>query len=603
MSYILQYIKRYWHIIVVTIIGIPMFFVYAWFAQATSGSSFSAYISEALPDNSANYFVQEVVKLPGGLEKFNSPDETLNYFFTLRLAQDKPLYYQEPLEGLGNNLIRSRSVNVVGNQVVPGSFYGMYFIYGNLASIFGSSIITYLTPFFAVVGVIFFYLLITLIFNRHIALITSLLAYTFPGWVYFAARSMYHNVLFVSLLIVGLYLLAKLLLKPKDNVLKSQQKVDLSWIKKIKNYFLYSLAGSLVGLSLITRTSEIGWVAVLVVLIFIFNIKRINWFGLLFFITFLVITFIPVFALNYEIYNSPLSVSYRPDITGEVEQLIRRPGLLYELFISPFGFSIETISTNARYFLFDFFKHTSIFALVGFVLWIILSLFKSRNISGVLGIKNRPRQWAYFIFFLVISVLLLVYYGSWEISDRIDEGTVSMGTSFIRYWLPIYFGMLPFIGLLIYSFISLIRKWVWTRPVIVLLLLLLIAIPGMQLVFMDTDESLIQIRDNIRITQAKSLQIGKLVPKDAVVVLGFKQADKIFFPEHKRIINELVVPYDYESVAKVSKYTELLYYHFVEPDVASIISRRQFEPYDLKIVDGQRVYGREWLYKIVPISE
>ena len=66
---------------------------------------------------------------------------------------------------------------------------------------------------------------------------------------------MYHNVLFISLLIIGIYIL-----------LKNLNKKSL-----MANYWLliaYFLSGLFIGLAIITRTSEIAWIVFTILIIF-----------------------------------------------------------------------------------------------------------------------------------------------------------------------------------------------------------------------------------------------------------------------------------------------------------------------------------------------
>jgi|GEM_PF-426949 len=618
-------IKNHWQFVVIILAGVGMFFVYSWFSVSASRDLYICGASSTEALKTSNQMLQgnseELCGVYGSAEniyKFNSPDETLNFFFTKRFAEGEELYYQEPLEGIGNNLIRPRSVNVVGDKVLPGSFMGMYFIYGNLSRFAGSvgldgvNILFYLNALLAVIGIVFFYLLISLIFGKNIALILGLLAYAFPGWLYFASRSFYHNILFVSLLIIGLYLLIRTLTQVR------QEGLGKSPAKWLLDLGLYMLAGVFIGASLITRLSEIGWVALLVILIFIFNWrkflpnKKINisrhmrwhyWLGAVLFGVFVSTMFVPVFVTNIKLYGAPLSIGYDTGLAGDITGLLSQPSLLFKLLVSPFGWHPRHIALNGYNYLVKFFWQFTIPAVFGFILWLFAkepqkNLVKLPRTNGASG--ERKRQQAYLVALLIITIYLLIFYGSWMISDRIDQQAVSIGTSFVRYWLPIYLGLLPFVAVVINSVISLLRHRAWPKPILAGLMIALLVLPGIRLAFWDTDESLIMIRDNVRESQTKLLKLKQAVPEDAIVVLGFKQADKIFFPEYKRIITELVGSYDYESVARLIKQADIYYYHFAGPEDVAAISRRDFEPFGIKIkaLDGQNIFGREWLYEM-----
>ncbi len=586
---------KYWRETSIALLGVLMFFVYAWFSWSTTTTSFYSCDSPETVDTELCRRYGD----PNKIFKFNSPDENANFYWTLRVANGMPMQFVEPLETVGNNLIRPRSVAVLNDKVGIGSFLGMPMIYGSLAQVFtvpGVSVerfILYLTAVFAVLGVWFFYLLIAKVFDKNTAFLSALLMYVFPGWVYFANRAMYHNVLFVSLLIIGVYFFVRAI------------QGGLGYVrgKKIwRELFLYGISGVFVGLALITRTSEIGWVILLLFVLLLTHrgkfipVNRRNvshWLGLLFFSMFLAVSFVPVFVTNFSFYGAPISFGYSTGFSGELSDIINQRGLLFNMLVSPFGVHPQSILTNSYNYLVLMFPFFSIPVLVGFVVW----AFSKR------GVASNRKQWGYLLCVFLISCYLLVFYGSWKISDRIDLQNVSIGTSYVRYWLPIYLGMLPFLA---YGMIRLvgITARVWARPVIIGLFVLLMAVSGFRLVFNSTDESLMLLRSNIRDTQGKYLKLQENLPRDSIVVLGFKQADKIFFPQHSRIITELAVPRDYVAVRDLADYTNLYYYHFAPRDTIDYISKRDFEPYGLRIVGGGvKIFGDERLYRMKIIED
>lgn len=142
--------------------------------------------------------------------KFSSPDENANYIFTNLYYNSGELSFYEKYNLVAEDIIRPRSYYSHQGSVKPVSFLGMTILYGNLAKIFGSSIIPFLTPFFASVALLFFYLLIKLLFGRKNALVSFFILFSFPVLFYYSARSMFHNVLFLSFFIIALYFLTLL---------------------------------------------------------------------------------------------------------------------------------------------------------------------------------------------------------------------------------------------------------------------------------------------------------------------------------------------------------------------------------------------------------
>jgi len=137
--------------------------------------------------------------------KWTSPDETANYIFSKLYAQEDKLVIIEKYNLYTEGIMHPRSFRVDGDELKPVSFLGIMLIYGSIAKLTSYKIIPFLTPFFGALGIIFFYLLIKKIFNKRNALISVFLMATFPPFVYYTARSMFHNVLFVVFCIIGLY--------------------------------------------------------------------------------------------------------------------------------------------------------------------------------------------------------------------------------------------------------------------------------------------------------------------------------------------------------------------------------------------------------------
>ena len=117
---------------IVLLAGVAMFFVYAWFPVESARDLYSCNASEGQTIKVANPILQQggedlcnYYGSAANVFKFNSPDEMMNFFWAERISTGEAIYYQEPLENLGNNLLRPRSVNVSGDRVLPGSFIGL----------------------------------------------------------------------------------------------------------------------------------------------------------------------------------------------------------------------------------------------------------------------------------------------------------------------------------------------------------------------------------------------------------------------------------------------------------------------------------------------
>ena len=147
--------------------------------------------------SSFNYFTQH-----NNFIKWCSPDETANYIFTKLYAQTGNISFYEKYNLYIKDIMHPRSFRSDFGVLKPVSFLGIILIYGKIASLFNYKIIPYLTPFFAGIGIIFYYLLIKKIFNRKNALISSFILSCFPVYIFYTARSMFHNVIFTVFLII-----------------------------------------------------------------------------------------------------------------------------------------------------------------------------------------------------------------------------------------------------------------------------------------------------------------------------------------------------------------------------------------------------------------
>ena len=127
---------------------------------------------------------------------------------------------------------------------------------------------------------------------------------------------MFHNVLFTVLLIITLYFS---LLMTKDNQTGRNVKNWLQW-KYLKFYIFACLSGLLLGLTIITRVSELLWLAPAGLILWLFNIKRVGVIKLLLFLLFLLIACAPMFHYNQILYGSFFNGGY-PQMNQSIQVL------------------------------------------------------------------------------------------------------------------------------------------------------------------------------------------------------------------------------------------------------------------------------------------
>ena len=289
-------IKKYWRGIILVIIAV-IFFV------ATSYLNFSTQFY--LNDNGEEFV------------KWASPDETANYVFTKYYAQTGNLAIGEKYNQYASDVMHPRSVRSGDGELKPVSFLGIILIYGKIALILTYKVIPYLTPFFAALGIIYFYLFIKIFFGKNNALLSSLILTTFPPYVYYTARSMFHNVLFFVLLLIALYYGTLMVKNAKFKKIKFL-KFSTGW----KNLLYPMLAGLFLGLAITVRTSELLWIIPMFLILWIFNIRKIGVVKLIIFFCFLFFAIAPNMYYNNALHGSYFFGGY-PEMNKSIVEIAK----------------------------------------------------------------------------------------------------------------------------------------------------------------------------------------------------------------------------------------------------------------------------------------
>lgn len=141
---------------------------------------------------------------------------------------------------------------------------------------------------------------------------------------------------------------------------------------------------------------------------------------------------------------------------------------------------------------------------------------------------------------LVVSVWLVLLYGSWQFHDNPDPSTVTLGTSYVRYWLPLYAWWLWPAGWMLASW------WpkAWGKSAVILGLLAYVALSS-YLVLWEPSEGLRAIGANLRRFETVNQQITSLTRSDSVILTDI--TDKIFWPERNVMVSSTPAQ-DYAAV-------------------------------------------------------
>jgi len=498
-------------------------------------------------------------KSPG---KFTSPDETANFYFIKQFAGNLSFKTAEPLNGTAP-IVAPRSIMVQKDALLPGSFFGMPLLYGAIGWFLGKWIILFLTPLFSAIAVFVFYKLINIIFDRRTALISAGLMAIHPAFWYYTARGMFHNALFLDLLIIGFYFLTKTL----------TQKVT-SYRLQVASYFL---AGLFIGGAVAVRTSEVIWIAVLLLAVVIIFRKLIDWrIGIWIALIGMIISMIPILYQNNKLYGNALTFSYTvgPEkaevastqagsgkaselVSGSVniiEKIFNNIAGLFEKAIFPFGIHWDNISANVWNYGIWLVWPFALLTLFG-----LIALGKKASVSLLVWLKvfvhryftktkphndtsreNHNPQSVYFFLYLFLSIYLILYYGSWKISDNVlGQDAVSLEQSYARYWLPLYVFGLPFAA----YFLNVIFK-IWEnkfravqRNGLIWLAVFLLFSFSISSAMAERNAGLAKIRENTVEYKGVADKAKRLIESNAIIAAG--KADKVFFPEFKVIASEI----------------------------------------------------------------
>jgi len=545
-----------------------------------------------------------------GTVKWNSPDETANYYFAKSFATDHSLSKFEPANIVAGDLVIPRSLRSDNGWLKPVSFLGIILIYGEIGNLTTPTVIPYLTPFFGALGIIFFYLLVKRLFSIRVALISAALLACFPVYLYYSIRSMFHNVLFLVLLIIGFYFLVRSLDKVYSYVKKPK---IISWYlpKNILMGWLFTfLAGLFIGLGVITRSSELLWLAPVLFIIVLFYGRRLGLSRLLIFAGGIALGMLPAFYFNQILYQSPFNGGYGEmnrsiaDISSAGSELIHNSissqlnayqDLFTKIFknVFFFGFHVGQSREMFQHYVIDMFPWQTWLAVLGFIGLIILNIPKPRR-----------KYLVYILVWGTLSVILVLYYGSWRFTDNPNAASYTIGNSYTRYWLPMYLMGLPMVALAIELALKglffLFRKHSSYKALVsggATVAVFLIALSSINFLMFGSEEGLINLYYNTREDKRIGEMVFKLTPADAIIMTQYH--DKVLFPERRIIMGKMEESQYYPYLDKLLAHYPVYYFNFsFTPAAVDYLNNGRLAKYSIKMELVKKTGGRFALYKL-----
>ena len=599
---------------------------------------------------SFNYFTQEPDYI-----KWTSPDETANYFFARRFSEGQALALFDEAAIIGDNMVMPRSFRSDFGWLKPVSFLGIILIYGTLGSLLGTALIPFLTPILAALGIIIFYLLISRVFSKRIGLISAALLTFFPVYIYYSVRSMFHNVLFIVLLLISIYLLV-LAADPRKKKIKTGKIIDDERTEDVINQFeggvslsekmetevtpsteetvvedrkknkfftfklsrntwlalsLSFLGGIFFGLAVITRASELIWLTPSFLIVWLFYAKRFSVTKLILIAAGFFLAVIPNIYYNQLLYSAPLYGGYN-EMNRSIDDISQAGSSIVESVFAGQEISsyIKLIYHNIFYFGFNYEQSVE---MAKHYIWDMFPLLSSAFILGVLIIlflnlyRPQKKYLTYFLAFFIISLVLIFYYGSWQFNDNPDPSRFTIGNSYTRYWLPIYLMMIPIAAVAIYRFsralaLAIKNPKSFKRKKIIagiqVVVVSIFAVISIDYVFYGSEEGLVHLYYNNLREKGYIERVFSLTEPESVLIT--KYYDKFLFPQRRVIMGNIQNEEVLTATSKLANYYPIYYYNFYleEADV-NYLNDRKFPKYNLEMALIQRISHDFGLYSLI----
>lgn len=516
---------------------------------------------------------------------FTSPDENANFTFARSFRADDTFAVFDGVTRELDGLVHPRSAVAVGSFIMPGSFLGLPFIAGMFGKLSGDAGMQYLTPLLLLVALCAWFDLTRRAFGGpRFAMLATVLLAVHPGLWYYAARTMMHNVGFVSFLMLAAW---AAFAEPFSRGAKGDNAIHSRVVE-------LTVAGVCVGMALFFRTSEALWVGAAVAALawrFRASVK-----GILPWLMLGVGIAVPLVVsgvLNAQLYGSPFVNGYTIEDTSgaapdEVQiALAEVPTISFTnemlAMVFPFGIHERAILKNVWNFGLSSYPAFTVLAAAG----IALSVGKEASRWRILAVVT-----------LGLAVWLGIVYGSWSFNDNPDPAAVTLGDSHVRYWLPLFVLSSLFAARAIAAFARMAEgrdaKGVPLAVATTTAVVLLSAVT----VF-GGDDGLVRTREVLFESATKREAILSQTEDDAIIVVD--RADKFLWP-YRHVIQPLRDEENYSVLPRAAAIAPLYYFGipFPERDMA-YLNGEKLAALGLRI-ELVALIADEALYRIIPVE-
>jgi len=527
-----------------------------------------------------------------------SPDETANAFFISTFAESGKLYVFESLNVPFEDLLHPRSVLSVNARYVPAGFLGLPVIYGAMAG-WGRWLVPILTPLLAAGAVAAWYGLMARLFDREVARLSAILLALHPAWWYYAARGLMPNVPFLSMLIIGAWVLVA---RPVARISARSRRTMPKWIAQLD----LVMGGVFLGWAVMIRPSEAIWMTVAALVLAAFYRKFISWRSVVVVAASAGLALAPVPLLHRELYGSAFATGYTAENAGDdalleelnvplsapVAPVIAEdaPGWWHDFQkaiepILPFGFHPRNVVRHMAWYAFGLFWWLTALALIGFPM---------AAVTKGLPSEVRQRRRAYLLAGVLASGWLFVLYGSWVIHDNPDPSAVSIANSYVRYWLPFFAWTTPFMAMTI---LWLAKRTITPHARIAATVAMVVLLAGLNVhaTFLSPHDGLVQAAGQLDRSREIRDRLLELTEDDAVVIVD--RSDKLFFP-HRTVRYPLRDEVTYALMPRLVLAAPLYYYGITFPQTdVDYLNNEKLKAMGLQI-EIIETFDAESLYRI-----
>lgn len=496
---------------------------------------------------------------------FNWPDANANYFFSMVFAKMNTFAELEPLNYFTQNLFHTRSINVIEGNLVPMTFLPALVIFGMFAKVLGSVGILFLTPLLAVLSGYFIFVISKNLFKSlTLSFLLAILFMTLAPILYFANIVMLPTILFIFLLLGG------------------WTAISYDFLEGRKQNFLWGIGVLSLSLSVLSRPTEIVWVALLTLFIFYINKHKIGLFKFIWAIVIFVALAIIFLSLNKSIYGGYFTFGYLNLQSGGTSSEISEHTSILKLLFAPFGFDAGLLISNIWKYLIKIILPHFALAIVGYIILFIKLKKNKLSIAWKKYLLFTP-----FIFFFV-----LLYYGSWRLADPLVRELNTISISYVRYFLPLYIWLLPATGL---AMIKLFYRQLKMNQLAYYVVLLAMIAFSFKVAYLAKNDGLVATADTLDGYYQQYQKVTELAPLGSVMLT--ERSDKIFFPKYKVVVPQGDLPL-WSRLSEIAKDNDI--YYFTDKTDSQIDSENEIANQSkLEISNKINIQDNFNLYKII----